>query len=194
MSNQDANDFLMGSGIPSAKFPTIGTSITGTVAREPELQQQTDFDSGEPLVWTDGRPRMQAKVVLQTAERDREIADDDGTRAIYVRANLQKAVASAVRGSGATRLEIGGRLTVTYTGDGPAQGKKNPPKLFAAKYEPPDPVAQAADPQDPPTGGGGGTAQAGAEDPPPAGVDPTAWAALSEEQRATLRAAMSRPY
>jgi hypothetical protein len=193
MSNQDANDFLMGSGIPSAKFPTIGTSITGTVAREPELQQQTDFDSGEPLTWTDGKPRMQAKVVLQTTERDREIADDDGTRAVYIKANLQKAVAAAVRGSGATRLEVGGRLTITYFGDGPAQGRKNPPKLFTAKYEPADPVAQAADQQEPPAGGGG-TAQAGAENPPPAGVDPTAWAALSEEQRATLRAAMSRPY
>jgi len=65
MSQQyDANAFLMGTGIPSAKFPTVGTTVTGTIVREPELQQQTDFDTGEPLTWPDGRPRMQVRVIL----------------------------------------------------------------------------------------------------------------------------------
>jgi hypothetical protein len=187
----DANDFLMGVGIPGAKFPSIGSSITGAVTKEPELMQQTDFDTNEPLVWSDGRPRMQARVILATDERDPEIADDDGTRALYVKAALQKAVASAVRSAGAKRLEIGGKLTVTYTGDGQAVGKKNPPKVYSAKYEPPDPVAQAAD--QPPTGTPTGAPAGGAAgDIPPAGVDPGAWAALSDEQKATLRAAMGQ--
>jgi hypothetical protein len=192
--NQDASSFIMGVGIPSAKWPTVGTSITGVVDREPELQQQTDFDDNTPLTWADGRPRMQAKVVLRTEQRDPEIPDDDGTRAIYVRSNLQKAVAAAVRATGAAKLEIGGRLTVIFSGEGPKEGKKNPPKLFTAKYEPPDPVAQAAD-QPPPAGPpGGGTTQTGAENLPPAGIDPAKWAVLSPEQKATLRAALGQPY
>lgn len=186
---QTADDFLMGSGIPSAKFPSIGSSVTGTVAKEPELMQQTDFDTNEALTWPDGRPRMQARVVLSTEERDQEIADDDGTRAIYVKANLQKAVASAVRGAGAKRLEVGGKLTITYTGDGEKQGKKNPPKLYSAKYELPDPVGAAGDQE--PTAGPTDTGQAAGDAPPP-GVDPAAWNALSAEQKATLRAAMGQ--
>lgn len=181
MTLPSAADFLMGGGIPSAKFPTIGTTVTGTVAREPEVQQQTDFDSGKPLHWDDGKPKLQAKVVLATTERDPQIPDDDGERAVYVKGQLQKAVAQAVRGAGAKRLEVGGTLSVTYIADGERKGKLNPPKVYSAKYEPPDPLARVADP---------GSSAGQAEEPPP-GVDAVAWAALSDEQRSTLRAAMS---
>lgn len=185
MNLPDADSFLMGGGTPSAKFPTIGTSITGTVTREPEVLQQTDFDSGKPLFWDDGKPKLQARVVLATTERDSQIPDDDGTRAVYVKGQLQKAVAQAVRAAGAARLEVGGRLTVTYTADGERKGKLNPPKIFTAKFERPDPVAQAADPAP-------GAGQAGGQqDAPPPGIDPAAWANLSAAQQETLRAAMA---
>lgn len=186
MTLPTADDFLMSGGTPSVKFPSIGTSVTGTVCRMPEVQQQTDFDSGKPLFWDDNKPKLQAKVVLATAERDPEIPDDDGERALYVKGQLQKAVAQAIRAAGAKRLEVGGRLTVTHIAIGESKGKRNPPKIYSAKYEPADPVAQAAGPNGATAGAGGGAA-----DTPPAGIDPAAWAALSPEQRATLRAAMA---
>ncbi|KAB8196229.1 hypothetical protein FH608_005485 [Nonomuraea phyllanthi] len=133
-----ANDFLMAGGTTSAKFATPGTTVSGTICRQPEVQQQRDFTSGKPKTWDNGDPMMQLQVVLATDERDQEIPDDDGERAIYVKGAMKKAVQDAVRKSGAKGLEIGGTLTVTYTGDGtPSQRGMNAPKLYSAAYVPP---------------------------------------------------------
>lgn len=197
----DANDFLMGGGIPSVSFKNkpYGTTYKGTVVQEPTVQQQTDFDSGKPLFWDDGKPKLQAKIVVQTDERDPKIQDDDGLRAVYAKAEVQKAIAAAVRAAGCKRLEVGGVLSLTFTGEGEAKGKLNPPKLYSATYEPPNPLAMAAEQPFPVTGNYPAPADTGQTasitvinpDTPPAGVDPAAWAALSAEQKATLRAAMS---
>lgn len=139
---QDADDFLMSGGTPSAKFPTVGTSVTGVIDRKPEVQQQRDFDSGEPLTWDDGSPRKQLKVVLQTDERDPDIEDDEGYRALYVKAALKNAIQQAVRKSGAKGLKVGGRLTVVYAKDGEAKRRgMNAPKLYSAEYVPPPDAA-----------------------------------------------------
>lgn len=103
--DQNADDFLMSGGVPSAKFPTPGTTVSGSIDRKPEVQQQRDFDSGEPLYWDDGRPRQQLKVVLRTDQRDPEIEDDEGLRAVYCKANMLRAVRQAVRKAGAKGLE-----------------------------------------------------------------------------------------
>lgn len=177
------NDFLMGSGIKSAQFPNRGDQVVGAVTREPEVQQQVDYDTNKPLFWEDGKPRLQAKIVLQTGERDPEDPQDDGMRAVYIKGQLQKAVAAAVRAAGATRIEVGGLLTVTYMADGEKKSAKlNAPKIYTAEYVKPDVVTQVADPVD------AGTAGA---DKPPAGIDPASWAPLSDAQKATLRAAMA---
>lgn len=174
-----ADDFLMGGGVPSAKFPQIGAKVTGSIAREPEVQQQTDFDSGKPMFWDDGKPKLQAKVVLQTNERDPADPEDDGQRAVYIKGQMQKAIATAVRAAGAKRLEVGGTLTVTYAADGERKGKLNPPKVYTASYESPNALAIVAEP-------------ATSDDSPPPGIDPTAWANLGPEQRKNLRAAMGQ--
>ncbi|MFD1940561.1 hypothetical protein ACFSKW_54820 [Nonomuraea mangrovi] len=138
----DANDFLMGSGIPAAKFETIGTTVTGQISAQPEVTQQTDLDTGKPLFWDDGRPRMQLVVTVQTNLRDPEIVDDDGQRKFYVRAKLQEAVRTAVRAAKAKGLEVGGTLSITYSGDGEQTRRGfNPPKLYSATYQPPSVVA-----------------------------------------------------
>ena len=142
MTMTDANDFLMGGGVTSAKFPTIGTTVTGTICRPPEVQQQTDVTTGKPKFWDDGKPRQQLQVQLQTAERDPEVDHDDGIRAVYIKGQMQKAVREAVRRSGAKGLEVGGTLTVTYTGDGEAaQRGMNAPKQYSASYIPAPAVA-----------------------------------------------------
>lgn len=134
----DANDFLMGGGIPAAKFETIGTTVSGQICAQPEVTQQSDLDTGKPLFWDDGRPRMQLVVTVQTDQRDPEITDDDGKRKFYIRAKLQDAVRAAVRASQAKGLEVGGTLAITYVADGEQKKRGyNPPKLYSATYAPP---------------------------------------------------------
>lgn len=143
MTITDANDFLMGGGVTSAKFPAIGTTITGTICRPPEVQQQTDAKTGDLKFWSDGKPMQQLQVQLATNERDPQTDHDDGVRAIYVKGKMQAAVRDAVRRSGAKGLEIGGTLTVTYTGDGeqPTNRALSAPKLYSAVYIPAPAVA-----------------------------------------------------
>lgn len=174
-----AQDFLMGSGSKSAKFPTVGTTVTGQIVREPEVTQQTEFGTGRPLTWDDGKPRLQLVVQIQTSERDPQDVEDDGVRAIYVKGkSLTNAVRDAVRKAGAQGLEVGGTLTVTYVGDGEAD-RGMPPKLYTATYQRPTPTADFLN-----SGQPAGTA--------PAGVDPALWAQMSTDQRAKLRAAMGQ--
>lgn len=131
----DVDKFLMG-GAPSAKFESIGAKVSGVITDEPTISQQTDFDSGELLFWNDGSPRNQMVVTLDTDER--KDADDDGSRRLYVKSNLQKAVTSAVKAVGAPGLRVGGHLTVTYTSNGQKVGRGQPPKLYTAVYVPPE--------------------------------------------------------
>jgi hypothetical protein len=140
----DANTILMGGGVPSAKFDGIGVSVTGVI-EDVTASQQTDFTTGEPKTWPNGDPMMQVVVTLATSQRDPQISNDDGLRKVYVKGkSLTAAVRDAVRKAGAKGIEVGGTLTVTYTGDGPQEKRGiNPPKLYAADYTPPSPAAAA---------------------------------------------------
>ena len=132
-----ADDFLMGGGVPSAKFPTIGTSISGRITERPKVEQQRDYTTGELKFWPDGQPQNQLVVTVATDQRDPQVADDDGMRRFYIKGQMKTAVQQAVRASGAKGLEVGGVLSITYTGDGEQKSAKlNPPKLFAAQYTP----------------------------------------------------------
>lgn len=152
----DANELLLSSGVRSASFSKIGDSVSGVILAKPEVQQQRDFTTGEPKVYSDGNPRLQIRVVLSTEQRDPEDPDDNGERAVYIKGAMQKAVAAAVRKAGATGLQVGGKLAIKYTGDGvPAQRGLNPPKLFAARYEAPADVPVPVAEPEPARGGGG---------------------------------------
>lgn len=186
-----ANDLLMGSGVPSAKFERPGDTITGRVDREPEQQQQQEYGTGRPLVWDDGSPRWQIKVVLQTEQRDPNRQFDDGRRAVYLkgpvkRPSILKAVRDAVQAAGAPGLQVGGTLTVTYTGDDLTSTAPIKPKLYTATYTRPSAgsltnlLAAGGDPQPAAPANGGA----------PAGVDPDVWNRLDAGQRDAVRAAM----
>lgn len=144
---QDENSFLMGGGVPGFKFSEIGATVKGKVVST-ELQQQRDYDDQSKLLfWDDGSPRQQLKVVLASDERDPQIADDEGHRAIFVKGQLQTAVRDAVRAAGAKGLEVGGTLAVRYDSDGlKSNPRHNPPKIYKAKYE--VPVAAAVSVED----------------------------------------------
>lgn len=138
----DANDWLLGTSVRSAKFEEVGAQVVGHVLRPPEVQHQRDFTTGEPKYWPDGKPRLQLKVVLMTEEQDPEDPEDSGERAVYVKGFMQKAVSDAVRKAGAPGLQVGGKLLVRYAGDGKiTQRGMNPPKLYSARYKPPEAAA-----------------------------------------------------
>ncbi|WP_431903685.1 hypothetical protein [Nonomuraea sp. bgisy101] len=142
----DANDFLMGNGIPSAhayfKNAPFGTTVGGQITMQPEVTQQSDLDTGELKFWSDGKPMQQLVVTVQTNHRDSEVIDDDGQRRFYIKAKMLDAVRDAVRRSGAKGLEVGGTLMITYTADGEAKKRAhNPPKIYSATYAPPSAAA-----------------------------------------------------
>jgi hypothetical protein len=149
MSNE-SNDFLLGSSSPSAKFPTIGTIITGTITEPPVVGDQRDLD-GNIKTWDDGSTMKQLIVTLSTNLRDASIEDDDGTRRLFVSGSkkpesmsMTAAIGGAVRAAKANGLEVGGKLTVKYIADGvPPKKGFNAPKQYAATYEPPSVQASA---------------------------------------------------
>jgi len=143
MTTDTLEGFLSGGGAPAAKFAEHGATVKGTVVSA-ELKQQTDPADGSVKTWQDGSPRMQVVVTLSTDERDPAIDDDDGTRRVFMKGNMLKALKDALRQAGSKTIEPGGQIAIRYTGDGE---KTNPaysaPKLYAAQYKAPEPQASA---------------------------------------------------
>ena len=120
-----------------AKFPNLGDmvkiKITGL-----EERQQTDFITGEPITWADGKPKMQ--FIFYGIDQDTQ----EETR-IFSKPKMQKAISAALEEAGCT-LEVGGILAVKYTEDlPPSKVGKHPAKNFVAKYQPPKPASISAD-------------------------------------------------
>lgn len=137
MAYDDLDDLFSGGGAPAVKFPTVGTSITGTITAL-EVRDSKDFDTGEVLTWEDGSPRKELVITVATSLRDASIEDDDGARRIFAKGNMFTAVRDSVRKAKAKKPEVGGRITVTYSADGEIKRKGyNAPKLYTAVYEPP---------------------------------------------------------
>jgi hypothetical protein len=200
MTLTDPNVFLMGGGVKSAAFPTVGTAVSGRIVRAPEVRQQTTPE-GQPKTFDNGDPMMQLIVQIATDERDPQNVEDDGVRGVYIKSNMLNAVRDAVRKTGAKGLEVGGTLTVTYIGDGEKKrAAHSAPKLYTASYAPPT-AAAANDYLMASNGNGNGgnghqsvqQATAAVQPAPvgqaPTGIDPTLWAQLSPEQRASVLAA-----
>lgn len=137
----DALDFLMGAGVPSASFPTIGSRCFGRIVAY-EKRQQRDLD-GNKKTWDDGEPMWQLVFTLDTGEIDPEIEGDDGMRKVYAKAQMLNAIREAVKKTGHQGDLVGGELGVIYSADGEQQRRGyNAPKVYVAKFEPP---AQTAD-------------------------------------------------
>jgi hypothetical protein len=143
----EINDFLIGSGAKAFAFENIGDKVIGEI-KSMKKQQQTDMNTGEPVFWNNGEPKMMLRIELQTDLQ--ETADDEGMRSIYLRGgnftavkgsgtSSLLAVKDAVRRSGASDgIQIGGILTLEYTGMGQSAAKgRNAPKLYTASYRAP---------------------------------------------------------
>ena len=173
----DVASFFGGAGIPACKFPTIGTSVTGTITEPPVQQQQTEIGTGKPLTWDDGKPRMQLVITMQTDLRDPEIEGDTGMRRLFVtgtKVSEGGGMKGAFQRAGVRELPVGGTLKVTYTHDGKAQKGFSAPKQYEVEFTPPNPAGEFL----------GGAATSDAEIPQ--GMDAATWASLTPEVRAAL--------
>jgi hypothetical protein len=143
--SDNVDDFLFGGSGMAAKFEQIGDTVEGVIT-DAVVGQQTHMETKEPLTWTDGSPRKQLVITIQTDEKS---ADDDGLRRIFAKGgsyevatgtgtSLKDAIGDAVKKAGAKSLTVGGRLKVGYTGEGKKTNRGfSAPKLYRATYEAP---------------------------------------------------------
>lgn len=133
----DGMDLLLG-GAPAAKFPTLGTVVKGKVVGQ-KKQQSKDMATGELKTWDDGTPVWEIVFTLATDDRDPNIDDDDGTRRLFARGQMLKAIGQAIRKEGWSKSLVGGELAVKYDHDGQASKRGfSAPKVYAARFTAPD--------------------------------------------------------
>ena len=143
-----AFDFFAPRASHSWKFTNPGDTHTGTITEVSDARQATEFGSNEPAYWDreKTRPKMQVAVTLDTTERDPQDANDTGKRTLWVvedgrSGSILSAIRQAVHQAGAGTIDIGGQLTVTFSGFDPnSKNPANPRKVYSASYVPPAPA------------------------------------------------------
>ena len=143
-----AFDFFAPRASHSWKFTTPGDAHTGTITEVGDARQCTEYGSNELAYWDKERtrPKMQVAVTLDTAERDPQDANDTGKRTLWVvedgrSGSILSAIRQAVHQAGAGTIDIGGQLTVTFSGFDPnSKNPANPRKVYTASYVPPAPA------------------------------------------------------
>lgn len=143
-----AFDFFAPRASHSWKFTNPGDTHTGTVTEVSDARQATEYGSNELAYWDKERtrPKMQVAVTLDTAERDPQDANDTGKRTLWVvedgrSGSILSAIRQAVHQAGAGTIDIGGQLTVAFSGFDPnSKNPANPRKIYSASYVPPAPA------------------------------------------------------
>lgn len=143
-----AFDFFAPRASHSWKFTNPGDTHTGTITEVSDARQATEFGSNEPAYWDreKTRPKMQVAVTLDTAERDPQDANDTGKRTLWVvedgrSGSILSAIRQAVHQAGAGTIDIGGQLTVAFSGFDPnSKNPANPRKIYTAAYQAPAPA------------------------------------------------------
>lgn len=143
-----AFDFFAPRASHSWKFTNPGDTHTGTIAEVGDARQASEFGSNEPAYWDreKTRPKMQVAVTLDTTERDPQDVSDTGKRTLWVvedgrSGSILSAIRQAVQQAGAGTIDIGGQLTVTFSGFDPnSKNPANPRKIYSASYVPPAPA------------------------------------------------------
>jgi len=149
--------------LPGERTPRPGphSRISGEIVDQFETVQRAYGDPNKILTWDDGTPRPQLNVTLKTSlrnwERVKSVPTDDhgnplppqqdtGLRRIYVKGDMPRAIAAALRqtpsaennwtGKGTTQggLEKGDKLAVWVRGF-EDKGKGNPLTLYEAAYK-----------------------------------------------------------
>lgn len=173
-----AFDFFAPRASHSWKFTNPGDTHTGTITEVSDARQATEYGSNELAYWDKERtrPKMQVAVTLDTTERDPQDANDTGKRTLWVvedgrSGSILSAIRQAVHQAGAGTIDIGGQLTVAFSGFDPnSKNPANPRKVYSASYVPPAPA------------GGMFTSQAPAQPVAPAPAAPATPAAPAPAQ------------
>lgn len=148
MTAPDRDPFATPVKTPALSFKDdpVGTVKTITVTGPAELKQTSDYDTGEPEFW-DAKPGETPKPKMAAVVPG---VDEHGEPvSVWARMypkHLFEAIQAAQKAvADGYRLKDGDTLAIKYTGDGKAEGRKNPPKLYAAKITPstPPPPADA---------------------------------------------------
>lgn len=143
-----AFDFFAPRASHSWKFTNPGDTHTGTITEVSDARQATEYGSNELAYWDKERtrPKMQVAVTLDTTERDPQDANDTGKRTLWVvedgrSGSILSAIRQAVHQAGAGTIDIGGQLTVAFSGFDPnSKNPANPRKVYTASYVPPAPA------------------------------------------------------
>lgn len=143
-----AFDFFAPRASHSWKFTNPGDTHTGTIIEVSDARQATEYGSNELAYWDKERtrPKMQVAVTLDTAERDPQDSNDTGKRTLWVvedgrSGSILSAIRQAVHQAGAGTIDIGGQLTVTFSGFDPnSKNPQNPRKIYTAAYQAPAPA------------------------------------------------------
>lgn len=131
----------------AAKWQTIGDTFAGRIVSM-EQRQQTDPKDNTPKFFPSGDPMMVWVITVEQANGD--------TVAFYASGGKYKveegegesmlnAIGAAVRAAGASGVDVGAELAVSFSGWGEAKTGLNRPRLFKAQYRPPAPVSVPVD-------------------------------------------------
>jgi len=143
MSDLNQLDQVLAGGGAKSAFTAespVGTSVTGTV-KEATVRQVTDYVTGKPKTWDDGRPQMNVVITLQTEDRDPAISDDTGERRVFIKTwgVWKEALNQAIKAAGGTKasdvLVPGATFTATFTGTKPSS-MGSPMKVYEYEIQP----------------------------------------------------------
>src|SRR5918992_3746006 len=197
--------------------PLIGHGVVGDIVDVSQPIQATDYATKEKKVDKNGNPVMQVVVILQTQLRgwqdvtgipvddnDQPLSPnrDDGKRAVYIKNQMARAVAKALKEAGGMEqvrrgLVVGDKIAFKVSGYQDV-GRGTPMVEFAAKYWVQQTsgsfegqLANEAPPQQAPTPDPFAANQAPAAAPPvtsaaPAGAPPAASAPAPQQVQQTV--------
>jgi patatin-like phospholipase/acyl hydrolase len=123
----DVMDFInsAGSGFDSFQFDNVGDTIDGTIVNDPRIIEKANQNTGN----------MDKILVLDIHTAD----DKDWTLMCGIGGRIS-AIREALQNANASKLEVGGRLVMKYTGNAPKKpGKPQAAKLYTAAYVAPAP-------------------------------------------------------
>lgn len=112
-----------------------GTTVTGTLAGEPDVRQATDFQTKQPAFFRkSGKPKFEVVFDLQTSQRDDQ--DDDGRRSVWVHwwGVQRDALTEAFKQFG-RQPHKGDKMTVTFDGFVQLENAPQPAKHYTFRFE-----------------------------------------------------------
>lgn len=125
-------------GAPSVAWPIEGATVKGTIVEEPAVRTTTDMNTKESV---------DKLVLVIHTEVDTYVGDGDGGHrkvndepvALWVKAGVMAgALKTAVQSVGASSIEQGGRIQVTFTGMGEKGKSGFRAKLYDVTYKAPE--------------------------------------------------------